>query len=702
MNQTPTTTLRRLALTGLVALEAFDEDSNPSLRSPEARHAIAEYDAAMGRIDDVMRLASLDSINASAGEYLHERDRLIERMTRQASTLGHYAEALDALPRLRTDRVIPYLHAAAHEVNERLDLVEAALDLTGEAYRERMATIAGTDAEGLEDAVTHILDSARRNRKQYSKVYKIPRAFRSLLRHDAALKVFQSIRPAFDRTEKKRAKTTFEDDAWDTYVPDGIKGKHVQRAYDQAMRMYMQSLQQGTLRGGVGASHNIGRISNTGFSRPKVVTLASKAKKLCKWAINLVLTKDSAAVQVRISLTDKGIAKVLQAWVKDAMETMQQTATDPTAQREYIVEQMDDTLDHNKQRFSRSWQKGEIHTQVTLAEDGEAMTLKLEALRTTEMELPSGDEARSKQLLTMHALNRSMIGNRTDAERKARQVASRIGGELVQVQEIRQRSNDLHTNGYRFFFSLPLQVRSNGVIRGIADLLWELGKGKSSADPDDVKQMAEFEEEFGVSRTRRQSSKIKNKQRQKKLAARITRILESGDFRLSRRERKELERLRYALTHKIVTSVNFLVLEVPAMLEEIEETKRRNARVGGQRVSHIIDPMKLRGRLSRMLPTPHRGVCLRRVAAQGFDKGVLPRKADLVDLLVAQAEQDRQQYGRNGDTFVLHFKNTAAVEDSRLADITGPDGTVMKVAGVGKKLRVEVTLTPEVRGLLAA
>lgn len=691
----------RLAMTAIGALDRLGPERHPMLRSAEALWAFDRYDAAMERCITLSTAAFEEGVQRDPSwgpRVMYVNARLLDSTK---AVLG-YAEHIENIPGMKVDDLPGYLNTASAVIEAALDELDAAVDYDYAAHREVVARPV-EEIGSLKDTVQHLLDTARRKRKHFAETYTIPQEFRSLLRTDAAMKEIARIFPPLSASKKRALARAFDEGAWDVYLDPKQKlgSKEIATAYRRALASARNNLENGVLRGGGIGKADLKVAKNVHGSM--TVIGASDENQWGKWTLQVRFASGRAVLEYRFSMTSKGVAKVLKAWIKKAMAEMEAVQEDPIAQRDYAVGRFDDLLRGANDRILRSWQRGSVSTSVSLdPEDPANASIKVELLHTTERSLSSDSTTRDRQLLDMHARRRQSIGNRSAAEKKAQRIISKLGGSLTGAQEIRERSDDLHTGGFRLYLSVPLSVKPERLTKALCDIAWTVGRGQRQQDPEDVQRMQAFEKQYGVSKTRLQSAKVKKAQLQRKLAGRIDKVLGNSSLVLSRGIRNELGKLKKALDTAIVTDINKLVFTWPNRLDQIEEDFVRKASVGN-RGGRVIDPLRLHGHLSRHMPRRLSAALRASVKRHGIDVSSMPTADALVDLIVAQAKQDAEHYGVNGSEFVLRVKHGDYTDHHpRLGAVMANDGTEMVFSNEGDHLVIRASLPSDVRDSVAA
>jgi len=697
----PTVVMRRYALTGLNALDAFDAESHPLLRHAEGVRAIDEYNAALERVHQVAHLAALDDSEITR-DYRVVQARLNERLRTQARALTVCGQRFAVDTHVDLSRLPGYLQAASDEVHAALDDMEDEIIYSPFALASARTAAASGDAGTLRDVVEEILDTARGARKTFSREFVIPAAFRDMLRTDAAMKEVARVLPPFTALQKRRLRRTYLEEALDLWAPS-LTARDYSTAYSKAMSTYTNALKNGVLRGGGAATVRLKDKPPKNKLSGEEIVLGSFEDANVKWTIVYRLVARTAqAVEFRFSFKAKAITRIVKAWVKNAMSMMEESAENPAAEMGFRVEQLDDSLRHGSNKIAHSWGKGSAHASASLAEDG-TVNVQLDLTKTTEMKLLKDPDDRQKQLLQMHGINRAQMGTRAVAERAAKQVSNSVGATVSAVQELRERSSDLHTNGFRFFFNVPPEAKPQRVLRMLTDLAWKIGKGPQGEDTDATEQMQKFEKEFGVATTRAQSAKVSRALIQRKLGRRIDDLLKRSDVTLSRGMREQLGRLKWGLDNQAIQDMNALVITLPARIEMIEERFTRKASIREARVvgGPVMDLHRLTGYLQRTVSGFSLAV-QERVAGHGVDADKIPDRDALINMLTAQAKRDADKYGVNGYDFVLHIPHGTPTETAeRLAHVTS-GGIELTLANVNKMLVVRASLTRELRERLAA
>jgi len=659
---TPDIALRRLALTGQNALQDLCVEKHPVLRRTLALAAADAYDDALVRVDQVLRRAARPEY-ARAEDYALLLGDAGESLRAQVLTLGRCARLLERLPSWDVSELPEYLWQATAEVHQALDQLEEEI-VARRAPEQRLSSEQQTS---LKQLVEEILDAVSRTRKTFTFEHRIPEQFRSSLRHDAAIQQVQRLIPPFSGQQKRDFRRVLWEQALDDDVT--VNARDYTVAYNKAMANYEHRLRDGYLPGGGSATVRLGKdvVPNKSYTIAREFVLGSGENNRVRWTVTLQLVPRTAFTLVfRFSLKSRGLQSVMKKWLRSAMSVMRDTADNPEAEKDYQREQIREALHAAQARLDRAFARGHVAAQVSQGDDGGTL-LEVEMTRTQELHLPTDETKRAKQMMQMHGINRALFGTRSAAEQKARALVERLGWVLVAAQEVRERSTDLHTFGFKFFFTLPENVRPGMVVKTLDQLAWAIGKGRQPIDQDAQQQMQQFEQEFGVARTNKQSAQVQRSVLRRKLALRIDKMLRDENLLLSNYMRTQLERMKVDwLESRDVAfkDLNALVFDIPNELDRVEETFR-HASVARP------DTTKLRGFLLRTMPNLRNARA--RLVYAGLEDRRVPCREDIIDMVVAMAENDVERYGRSSDTYRLHIINGTPMTTQQVVAVASAD-----------------------------
>jgi len=620
-------------------------------------------------------------------EYQKEQISLQRRLQAQVTALAHCAVALRTFRGYNVGDLPGYLDACSGEVNNILDRMDLAVGHTSASAVE-IRTAASAGEGTLRDVLTDILESAHKQRSNFAKVYTIPAAFRGALRHDAGVKELQGIVPPISGPQKRAAQRVFDSEGLDAFMPT-IQSKDLTAVYLRAIETYRNNLKNGTLRGG-GYGETVFKVKCRAKHTVEYVLLSHEDSSV-QWTLAFKTTAfTTCGLIFRFVLKSDGIARVLNSWVQGAMAAMQDATEDPEAELNYQVEMIGHAIRDGEDHILRSWAGDKVHSEVSLGETPDTCVIKLELLRATELTFDTDPNTKRKQFLRFHAYNRTLMGGRHSAEEKAKEAIHKLGGDVQGVQEIKDHSADLRTNGFRFFLTTPLAVDRTKLVKSLADLAWSLGKGKRD-DSDDAETIKTFEAQHGVSTSKAQSLKRTRAAEQGKLLQKITEILNSSEIMLSDKMRKQLERLEWGMQNKAVTDLNSLMITIPARLEMIEErfTRTRKASVGSR---SVMDLQKLHGFLQRQCRIPY--TLSTRLQEHGVTKEAIPTSAKLTQMLVAQAQNDIHRTGVGPDRMILRIPHGVVAESKECLSQVVTAGMTLRFGNERDVLVVDAQLHP--------
>lgn len=678
---TPDILLRRLALTGMDLLLGFNVEAHPDLRSPRSSAVFDQYDAQLARTFQIVGSSwERGSTGPKRSEYAEVIANLSSDMRRHCITIGRVLRASSKEHRIGLSGLPSYLENAGLEIEALNDSIDRTVEYDPEANVDLRT------GESLRDVVIEILDAARKGRKLYSRTFQVPSQFHDRLRPRNAITALQQMIPPLSSGQKRRITKWFHDQAFDDSANPAAKD--FMAIYDRAVSSYENNLKNGLILGGGKGIVDITKKIPAAYHRSVTIVILNGTDKNVNWAVELTaLPGIGYRLSYRFSLTEKGIKTVLMKLVKGAEEAMVGSLEEDGSEAQFNAERLSRALHSSNRVIERSFLKGTVITQVDVSGDANSLLLKVRMLRTTENPMSPDSGIKTRQLLSLHGTNLMLLGDRSSAEQLAKEVTTGSQVSPSAVLMVSSHAGGVQTYGFEFFFEFPVSYSNDKeLVKILSELAWKLGKERRK-DADAKKQMEEFEQQFGVSTSRRQDSSIQKSLNSRKLMERVDRMLRDDGLAIPDRYRKEMERLRWGLQNGHLKNLTDLMIVIPGRLDRAEDEFRKpnvKAHVVGE--SHF----RIQGSLEQNLPD-FEDILRRRLAAIGVEHA--PSRDEVVSLLSAQALADISKYGHSSNHLMIQIP-AGGVEDQRVAEYEG-DGTYLTVSIIGSMIQIDNVITDE-------